>query len=104
VRLAVLPAHPELRTLVTGLPIAGFSGTMADRFTAPGTRAYAGLVRAKTGTLNNVTSMAGTVVDRDGRELVFAFVSNRTKAVLGRKDARQGLDALIAVLAACGCR
>jgi D-alanyl-D-alanine carboxypeptidase/D-alanyl-D-alanine-endopeptidase (penicillin-binding protein 4) len=104
VRLAGQADHPELRTLVTGLPIAGFTGTMGHRFIDKGTRAFAGLVRAKTGTLDNVTSLAGTVVDADGRVLVFAFISNRTKPVLGSKDSRQGLDALIAVVAACGCR
>src|SRR5664280_2611849 len=30
--LAAAPDHPELRPLLTGLPVAGFAGTLADRF------------------------------------------------------------------------
>ncbi|MCU1676617.1 MAG: D-alanyl-D-alaninecarboxypeptidase/D-alanyl-D-al anine-endopeptidase, partial [Frankiales bacterium] len=104
VRVAAQLAHPELRSLIEGLPISGFTGTMAHRFGDAKTHASAGLVRAKTGTLNNVTSLAGTVVDSDGRLLVFAFISNRSRPVAGPRDPRQGLDALVAVVAACGCR
>ncbi|MDQ1680311.1 MAG: hypothetical protein QOI42_1170 [Frankiaceae bacterium] len=103
-RLAASADHPELRPILTGLPIAGFTGTMRHRFRDKATLAYDGVVRAKTGTLKDVSSMAGTVVDADGRLLVFAFVSNRTKPVTGRRTPQQALDALIAVVAACGCR
>jgi D-alanyl-D-alanine carboxypeptidase/D-alanyl-D-alanine-endopeptidase (penicillin-binding protein 4) len=103
-RLAASPDHPELRPVLTGLPIAGFSGTMRRRFRDPATLAFDGVVRAKTGTLKDVNAMAGTVVDADGRLLVFAFVSNRTKPVTGHRSPEQGLDALIAAVAACGCR
>ncbi|CAM5329394.1 hypothetical protein SMICM304S_05002 [Streptomyces microflavus] len=55
------PDRPELRPVLTGLPVAGFSGTLSTRYEdAPGAT---GLVRAKTGTLNRVNSLAGTVVD-----------------------------------------
>jgi D-alanyl-D-alanine carboxypeptidase/D-alanyl-D-alanine-endopeptidase (penicillin-binding protein 4) len=103
-RLAASADHPELRPILTGLPIAGFTGTMRHRFRDKATLAYDGVVRAKTGTLKDVSSMAGTVVDADGRLLVFAFVSNRTKPVTGRRSPQQALDALVAVVAACGCR
>ena len=103
-RRSVNAAHPDLRAVATGLPVAGFSGTMLGRFREKGTRAYAGLVHAKTGTLKNVTSLAGLVVDRDGRLLVFAFISNRLRPVVAPASPTKGLDALIAVVAACGCR
>jgi D-alanyl-D-alanine carboxypeptidase/D-alanyl-D-alanine-endopeptidase (penicillin-binding protein 4) len=57
-------------------------------------------VRAKTGTLTGVSSLAGTVVDTDGRLLVFAWLSNGTSPA----DSRPRLDALAAALRGCGCR
>ncbi|PWJ03129.1 D-alanyl-D-alanine carboxypeptidase/D-alanyl-D-alanine-endopeptidase [Streptomyces sp. NWU49] len=91
------PAHPELRPVLTGLPVAGFTGTLAGRY-ADGA---AGTVRAKTGTLTGVNSLAGTVVDRDGRLLAFAFLANGTTAPAAAQSA---LDKAATALAACGCR
>ena len=42
--------HPELRPVLTGLPVAGFTGSLGDRFVS-GSPAGPGDVRAKTGTL-----------------------------------------------------
>lgn len=57
--LAAAPDHAELRPVLTGMPVAGFSGTLAERFrAAPG----AGVVRAKTGTLTGTNTIAGIVV------------------------------------------
>ncbi|MFM1965711.1 MAG: putative D-alanyl-D-alanine carboxypeptidase [Actinomycetota bacterium] len=87
--------------VVLGLPVAGLTGTLADRFADDGTRSAAGFVRAKTGTLIGVSTLAGTVVDTDGRLLAFAFMSDETTDV----DASRGaLDRAAAALAACGCR
>ncbi|NUR39139.1 MAG: D-alanyl-D-alanine carboxypeptidase, partial [Streptomyces sp.] len=91
------PAHPELRPVLTGLPVAGFTGTLTTRYTPDGA---AGVVRAKTGTLTGVNTLAGTVVDRDGRLLAFAFLASNTTS----KDAAQSaLDKAATALAACGC-
>lgn len=57
--------------LLAGLPIAGEDGTLRKR--ADGAR---GLVRAKTGTLDGVTSLAGWARTAGGRELLFALISN----------------------------
>ncbi|WP_430741575.1 D-alanyl-D-alanine carboxypeptidase/D-alanyl-D-alanine endopeptidase [Streptomyces sp. P13-3-3] len=91
------PAHPELRSALTGLPVAGFTGTLSGRY-ADGA---AGLVRAKTGTLTGVNTLAGTVVDRDGRLLAFAFLANDTA---GAEAAQSTLDKAATALATCGCR
>jgi D-alanyl-D-alanine carboxypeptidase/D-alanyl-D-alanine-endopeptidase (penicillin-binding protein 4) len=87
-----------LRALLVGLPVAGGSGTLADRYqgAAAGGR---GWVRAKTGTLTGVNSLAGTVLDADGRVLVFALLSNGPNP----STVRPRLDALAAGLRACGC-
>ncbi|MCK9895142.1 D-alanyl-D-alanine carboxypeptidase/D-alanyl-D-alanine-endopeptidase [Frankia sp. AgB32] len=99
-RAAVLPVRPALRDLLTGLPVAGFSGTLGDRFGSGDTAAGAGEVRAKTGTLRNVSSLAGQVVDADGRLLLFAFLSPAEEAG-GTKTA---LDRIATALAGCGCQ
>ena len=70
-----------LHVVLDALPVAGWSGTLADRYQpSDGTGAAAGLVRAKTGTLTGVSSLAGVVHDRDGRLLVFAFIADRVPA------------------------
>lgn len=88
------PDRPGLRPVLTGLPIAGFSGTLGDRYRdgAEGT----GLIRAKTGTLNGVNSLAGTVVDPRGRLLAFAFLASGS---LSAEQAEPALDALATALA-----
>ncbi|MGW2178541.1 D-alanyl-D-alanine carboxypeptidase/D-alanyl-D-alanine endopeptidase [Streptomyces sp. NPDC001732] len=89
------PAHPELRPVLTGLPVAGFTGTLSDRYT--GKSEGTGLVRAKTGTLTGVNTLAGTVVDKQGRLLAFAFLASGTTSP---SDAQSSLDALATSLAA----
>ncbi|MFJ8592561.1 D-alanyl-D-alanine carboxypeptidase/D-alanyl-D-alanine-endopeptidase [Streptomyces sp. NPDC093598] len=93
------PSHPELRPALTGLPVAGFTGTLTSRYTD----GAAGVVRAKTGTLSGVHALAGTLVDEDGRLLAFAFMAADTDP--GRPAAtQQALDRIASELAACGCR
>jgi D-alanyl-D-alanine carboxypeptidase/D-alanyl-D-alanine-endopeptidase (penicillin-binding protein 4) len=92
------PRTAALRALLVGLPVAGGSGTLADRYHGP-TGAGRGWVRAKTGTLTGVTSLAGTVQDVEGRVLVFAFLSNGPNPA----SVRPRLDALAAGLHSCGC-
>ncbi len=91
-----------LRGLFAGLPVAGWSGTLANRFADPKTRAAAGLVRAKTGTLSGVNTLAGVVVDADGRLLAFAFMASHPTAKT--PPARPLLDRAATMLAGCGCR
>ncbi|MVO86713.1 D-alanyl-D-alanine carboxypeptidase/D-alanyl-D-alanine-endopeptidase [Streptomyces sp. p1417] len=91
------PGHPELRPVITGLPVAGFTGTLVSRY--PDASAGTGLVRAKTGTLTGVNSLAGTVVDANGRLLVFAFMTTGTTDPQG---AQSTLDAMATALAVRG--
>jgi serine-type D-Ala-D-Ala carboxypeptidase/endopeptidase (penicillin-binding protein 4) len=84
--------------ILSGLPVAGYTGTLFDRGdagTAPGT------VRAKTGTLLGVHALAGTVVTVDGRLLAFAVVADGSGSDAAAEAA---LDNVVAALAGCGCR
>lgn len=88
------PQRPELRPVLTGLPVAGFTGTLRTR--NAGTSPAAGLIRAKTGTLTGVNSLAGTVVDPSGRLLAFAFLTANSP---GAEGAEKALDKLAAAVA-----
>ncbi|MET9534966.1 D-alanyl-D-alanine carboxypeptidase/D-alanyl-D-alanine-endopeptidase [Streptomyces sp. NPDC006649] len=92
------PAHPELRPILTGLPIAGFTGTLDGRYTDPS--GAGGLIHAKTGTLTGVNTLAGTVVDARGRLLAFAFMASGT---VSPTAAQSALDRLGTAVASCGC-
>ncbi|GAA3140133.1 D-alanyl-D-alanine carboxypeptidase/D-alanyl-D-alanine-endopeptidase (penicillin-binding protein 4) [Kribbella aluminosa] len=102
VRVAASTDHPELRHLLTGLPIAGFDGSLRERFTTAGTSFGTGLVHAKTGTLTSVHSLAGYARDRTGTLLVFAIASDSVP-VPKTLDARAALDRATSALANCGC-
>ncbi|WIV60186.1 D-alanyl-D-alanine carboxypeptidase/D-alanyl-D-alanine endopeptidase [Amycolatopsis nalaikhensis] len=94
------PGTAKLRPVLAGLPVAGGSGTLADeRFDKPNSQAGRGWVRAKTGTLTGVNTLAGLVLDQDGRVLVFAFMSNGSDTDAGR----DALDVLATSLRKCGC-
>ncbi|GIG27753.1 D-alanyl-D-alanine carboxypeptidase/D-alanyl-D-alanine endopeptidase [Cellulomonas marina] len=90
---------PDLREVATGMPVAGLTGTLADRYRTSEAR---GLVRAKTGSLPDVTALAGTVVDDDGRLLVFAVLADRTPGA-GQLPPRAAIDVFVGGLAGCGC-
>lgn len=92
----------RLRAALAGFPVAGLTGTLGDRFADAATAGGAGLVRAKTGTLNSVIALSGYVVDADGRLLVFSFIGNDLAP--GAAGNKAALDRSASVLASCGCR
>jgi len=92
--------------LITALPVAAWSGTLANRY-LPGSAGArgAGVVRAKTGTLTAVSTLAGIVHDTDGRLLVFALLADRVPpGVAATRSAEAALDRIAATVAGCGCR
>jgi serine-type D-Ala-D-Ala carboxypeptidase/endopeptidase (penicillin-binding protein 4) len=98
-QLAASPAEPDLRSVVTGLPVAAYDGSLAYRFDhSPGR----GLVRAKTGTLTGTSGLAGITTDVRSTPLVFAFVSNHVKDA-ETLETRAGLERLTTALATSRC-
>ncbi|HEX2272519.1 MAG TPA: D-alanyl-D-alanine carboxypeptidase/D-alanyl-D-alanine-endopeptidase, partial [Acidimicrobiales bacterium] len=69
----VLARDGEQGVVSRGLPLAGRNGTLARRFTAG---PAAGRVRAKTGSLQGVTGLAGWATTNDGRAVQFALLAN----------------------------
>jgi D-alanyl-D-alanine carboxypeptidase/D-alanyl-D-alanine-endopeptidase (penicillin-binding protein 4) len=90
------------RELVNALPVAAFTGTLATRYDRGPATGAAGFVRAKTGSLDNVATLAGVVRTRSGRLLVFAFAADRLPTRFVGAAAR-ALDVAAAALASCGC-
>ena len=62
-----------------------------------------GLIRAKTGNLSTVATLAGLVYDTSGQVLSFAFMTNGVPAARLRQAA-DSIDAMATALARCGCR
>ena len=91
---------PAGRTLVADLPVAALDGTLKDRLhdtTAAGT------VRAKTGSLEQISSLAGVVTTADGRQLAFAVLANGFPASGGLAAVAAIDNHFVAPLASCGC-
>jgi len=100
-RVAASPDHPELRSVLTGLPVAGFVGSLQARFDdAPA--AARGRVRAKTGTLTGVSGLAGVITDVQGDRMAFVAIADHI-AVPRTLAARRDLDLIAGALAACRC-
>jgi serine-type D-Ala-D-Ala carboxypeptidase/endopeptidase (penicillin-binding protein 4) len=103
-RLVTGDTHPALRAVADDLPVAAWDGTLAGRYTTRPADVGAGLVRAKTGTLTGVSTLAGVVPDAGGRLLVFSFAADQVAATAADTTAAEGaLDTIAAALAGCTC-
>ena len=89
--------------MLSGLPVAGFDGTLARRYRTGPSVPAAGVVRAKTGTLLGVSALAGLLRTADGRLLAFDLTADAVP-VGATRAAERALDRLAAALASCGCR
>jgi D-alanyl-D-alanine carboxypeptidase/D-alanyl-D-alanine-endopeptidase (penicillin-binding protein 4) len=87
--LQAASSSPWAPEFLASLPIVGLDGTMRNRLSAS-PAAYR--ARIKTGTLKNVTAIAGYVQDADGRPCVVVAMINHD---LANQGGRAALDALI---------
>ncbi|MDQ3505819.1 MAG: D-alanyl-D-alanine carboxypeptidase/D-alanyl-D-alanine-endopeptidase [Actinomycetota bacterium] len=94
--------NPDLAPIISGLPVAGYDGTLVERYEG-GRAVGAGSVRAKSGTLDGVNSLSGYVVTAEGRFLAFALIADQLPPgpLIGGEPV---LDAVAGILASCGCR
>jgi D-alanyl-D-alanine carboxypeptidase/D-alanyl-D-alanine-endopeptidase (penicillin-binding protein 4) len=84
---------PAIRSrLLLSLPIAGTDGTLKNRM--KGTPAE-GNVRAKTGTVTGISSLAGYCTAPNGHELCFCIIN---QGVLRGSDGRQFQDSVCTAL------
>ena len=106
VRLAAWTGPPALRAAIAGMPVAGFSGTLAPGQSVFGSfgPAALGVVRAKTGNLSNVASLAGITDDASGHLLAFAFMTDQIRRASQLTAAARVIDTMATTLASCGCR
>ncbi|HSN42673.1 MAG TPA: D-alanyl-D-alanine carboxypeptidase/D-alanyl-D-alanine-endopeptidase [Propionibacteriaceae bacterium] len=98
--IRVATTTPRLSGLLEGLPVAGVSGTLSSRYFDDTALPGRGRVHAKTGTLTKVSTLAGYTTTKDGRVLVFAFMSNNATNEWG---VRVWLDKVTGALTSCGC-
>jgi D-alanyl-D-alanine carboxypeptidase/D-alanyl-D-alanine-endopeptidase (penicillin-binding protein 4) len=98
-RAAVETDPQQLWPVYTGLPVAGFDGSLASRFSAASARPARGAVTGKTGTLTGTSTLAGFVSDRDGQLLMYAVMTNE----INNFAASPAIDDVLARVAGCQC-
>ncbi|MDR2924601.1 MAG: D-alanyl-D-alanine carboxypeptidase/D-alanyl-D-alanine-endopeptidase [Azoarcus sp.] len=79
--------RPWMPDFVASLPVAGLDGTVRRRLKDSPVRGHAHL---KTGTINDVKSIAGYVLDRNGRRHAVVMMINHPEAV-GSQNAQDAL-------------
>ena len=99
IRLAL--ADAKFAPVVAGLPVAGETGTLKDRFDDRSEAAGRHTVHAKTGTLSGIAGLAGYLTTADGAVLVFAELGDKATSYY---RVYNWLDREAAVVARCGCR
>lgn len=97
---AAMETDPDrLWPVYTGLPVAGFDGSLRSRFAAPAAWAGRGAVTGKTGTLTGTSTLAGLVADRSGQVYTYAVMTNQVSVW----SASPAIDALLSRVARCRC-
>lgn len=87
-------SHPSFNAYVDSLGVAGVSGTISHHSERLPDSAAIGRAWIKTGTLNNVTSMAGYVKGQSGQDYTVVGLIN-TEQAINADNARPVLDAML---------
>ena len=97
--LMVIYHDPKFAPLIEGLPVGGISGTLQNRFLETAPEAV-GLVRAKTGTLNGTTNLAGFVESGDHNYIFVIIADRHSKSYTVTKKVRATMDRILGKIAA----
>ncbi len=96
--LLEIQRDPELKIIYDGLPTAGKTGTLKNRFVTDAPSAV-GLVKAKTGWIDNTVSLAGFVTV-GAKQYAFTFIADRiANRESARSAARTTIDKMLALIA-----
>jgi serine-type D-Ala-D-Ala carboxypeptidase/endopeptidase (penicillin-binding protein 4) len=96
--LVAIKREPDLKVIYDGLPTAGKTGTLKDRFIKDAPSAV-GLVRAKTGWIDTTVSLAGFVTVGP-QQYVFAVIADRIpNRESARGAARVTIDKMLSTIA-----
>lgn len=90
--LRAMHAHPHAKTFLDSLPLAGVEGTLKHRL--KGTPAENN-VRAKTGTMRNVSCLSGYVTTPD-EPLIFVILMNNHRDNAAARDIQDKITSLLA--------
>jgi len=96
--LMVIYHDPKFAPIVTGLPVGGVSGTLQNRFVETAPEAV-GLVKAKTGTLNGTTNLAGFVESGDHNYIFVVIADRHSKSYTVTKKVRATVDRILGKIA-----
>ncbi|MDP8992971.1 MAG: D-alanyl-D-alanine carboxypeptidase/D-alanyl-D-alanine-endopeptidase [Actinomycetota bacterium] len=91
--MAALEAGGPSGALASGFPVAARTGTLARRFAG---NPAAGRLRAKTGTLDNVTGLTGYIAVPGGDDLAFALLVNGPTSDAAGRALQEQLGAVLA--------
>jgi len=92
---------PALDALIDGLPVAGRTGTLANRFASPPASCARGDVAAKTGSLTGVSTLAGITQGKDGQWRSFAIMVNQRPSAYPSQATSLAIDTIAAVVRGC---
>lgn len=99
--LDIALGDPRLHALIDGLPVAGRSGTLINRFAAPPASCARGEVAAKTGSLTGVSTLAGVTKGPDGQWRSFAIMVNRRPSAYPTSSTSLAIDTVAAIVEGC---
>jgi len=93
-----IQVDPVLVQIVDGLPIGGKTGTLRHRYLKTAPKAV-GLVKAKTGTLTGVVSLAGYLQSGEHEYAFIVIADELTKTPVASDRARKSIDRYLGQLA-----
>jgi D-alanyl-D-alanine carboxypeptidase len=91
-------SDPLFSQMIDGFPVGGKTGTLNKRFIESAPQAV-GLVKAKTGTLNGTTNLAGFVESGDHQYIFVVIADRHSKSYTVTKKVRATVDRILGMFA-----